>query len=57
LLSVRLTEKYLFNFGQYFVTNVTLLGVNLDLSHNEVEEIKEDNQSKIRNQAYNVLYR
>ena len=54
---MRLTEKYLFNFGQYFVTNVTQLGVNLDLSHNEVEEIKEDNQSKIRNQAYNVLYR
>ena len=54
---MRLTEKYLFNFGQYFVTNVTLLGVYLGLSHYEVEEIKEDYRYKIRNQAYYVLYR
>jgi len=54
---VCLTDEYLYDFGQYFVTNVTLLGVYLGLFHYEVEEIKEDNQSKIRNQAYNVLYR
>lgn len=50
----RLTDVYLYDLAEDYVTKVLELGVNLGLGTDQIDAIRRDNTG-VRDQAYRVL--